>query len=369
MSYQYNNSNPTPSNQGNLAARNAVIQQMLEKIQQLEIVIANGAKGKSGTKPKKNNNQNAPTIKTLPTKPIKKKQLPKPCQEPQSTSAQGRVHPLLRALAPPKKALCKCSPVSILLDLNVLSILRTHKAHVGYDIRALNPNSSRCRTSLQVQPSTALIATKDIQMLRDAKVVFIEYMWATMAKFGIRVWAPDLDAQPDSLYNEACCLSAITTFQQAVINKVYAYMGINNEHVTNMVLLEWVYDHYVHYYMAGIYAKEKKEKGKHTQDELKKNDTSLPSTMVFQSVTSISSRTSKLTAMMTANTFMCCLDDVMKKAFKKTPGNPQPFLQTLFPKAPIGLLIDFYNHEWFNLSSQNQSCTRVVDHLSAVILV
>lgn len=138
---------------------------------------------------------------------------------------------------------------------------------------------------LATRQSTALIAAKEIQMLRDAKVgrmklskgaihisqVFIEYMWATMAKLGMRVWAPDLDAQPDSLYNEACRLSAITTFRQAVINKVYAYMGINNQHVTDMVLLQRVYDHYVHYYMAGIYAKEKKEKGKHTQDELKKS--------------------------------------------------------------------------------------------------
>lgn len=65
-------------------------------------------------------------------------------------------------------------------------------------------------------------------------------------------------------------MTAITTFWQAVINKVYAYMGINNSHITDMFLLQQVYDHYVHWYMAGIWAKEKKEKGKHTQDELKK---------------------------------------------------------------------------------------------------
>ena len=68
---------------------------------------------------------------------------------------------------------------------------------------------------LATRQSTALIAANKIQMLRDAKVgrvklskgaihisqVFIEYMWATMAKLGMQVWAPDLDAQPDSLYN------------------------------------------------------------------------------------------------------------------------------------------------------------------------
>ncbi|KNZ45077.1 hypothetical protein VP01_850g4, partial [Puccinia sorghi] len=84
--------------------------------------------------------------------------------------------------------------------------------------------------------STALIATKEIQMLRDSKVgqmkiskgaihisqFIIKYMWATMAKLGMQVRAPNLNAQPDYLYNEAFHLSAITTFQQAVINKVYS---------------------------------------------------------------------------------------------------------------------------------------------------
>ncbi|KNZ48743.1 hypothetical protein VP01_5441g1, partial [Puccinia sorghi] len=157
-----------------------------------------------------------------------------------------------------------------------------------------------------------------------------------------------------------------------------SYMGIKNQHVINMVLLQWVYDHYVHYYMAGIYAKGKKEKVKHTQDELKKSipgccqrlckeqykfaiNNGFPKHYIniLKDIKAHSNDeyNSKKDAYLfkhlpycseAANTLMCRLDNVMKKAFKKTPGTPQPFLQTLFPKAPTGLPIDFYDHELFN---------------------
>ncbi|KNZ61740.1 hypothetical protein VP01_1364g4 [Puccinia sorghi] len=84
------------------------------------------------------------------------------------------------------------------------------------------------------------------------------------------IWAPDLDSQMDSLYNEACRMSAIVTFRQAVANKVYAYMSIKPTYIKDLALLQLTYNHYVHYHMAQIYAKEKKHEGKHIQDEEKK---------------------------------------------------------------------------------------------------
>ncbi|KNZ63763.1 hypothetical protein VP01_11043g1, partial [Puccinia sorghi] len=120
------------------------------------------------------------------------------------------------------------------------SILHTHKAHMGYDIRAISPNSSRCRTSLcSRNPSVdcTYCHKGNPNALRcQANVGYHGQTWN--ASLG------PLNAQPDSLYNEACRLSAITTFRQAVINKVYVSMGINKQHITGMVLLQWFCDHY-----------------------------------------------------------------------------------------------------------------------------
>lgn len=145
-------------------------------------------------------------------------------------------------------------------------------------------NSSEIEAVIYGSGSTKLVAKNEIQILRDAKQgnmkigkgmvhiteFFLEYMWGTLAKLGLRIWAPDLDAQLDSLYNEACRMSAIYTFRQAVANKVYAYMSVNPSYVKDIGLLQSAYNHYVHYYMAQIYAKERKNEGKHVQDEERK---------------------------------------------------------------------------------------------------
>lgn len=145
-------------------------------------------------------------------------------------------------------------------------------------------NADQIQCMLSNSNAARLIAKANIKTLRDAKQgrvkigkgmihisqFFLEYMWSTLAKIGFRFWAPNLDAQPDSLYNEACRMSAIFTFRQAIVNKVYAYMNINQTYVKEIGLLESAYNHYVHYYMTQIHAKEKKEEGKHIRDEEKK---------------------------------------------------------------------------------------------------
>ncbi|KNZ64343.1 hypothetical protein VP01_10392g1, partial [Puccinia sorghi] len=44
---------------------------------------------------------------------------------------------------------------------------------------------------------------------------FVEYTQATLACLGLRLWGPDLDGSPTSLYNEACRQAALKSFRQA----------------------------------------------------------------------------------------------------------------------------------------------------------
>ncbi|MBW0542174.1 hypothetical protein O181_081889 [Austropuccinia psidii MF-1] len=80
----------------------------------------------------------------------------------------------------------------------------------------------------------------------------------------------DLDASVDSLYNEACRISAIQTFHQIAAAGAYKYMNINLGYLDDIQFLEAAYNHYVHYLMANRYRQETKESGKFVKDEEKK---------------------------------------------------------------------------------------------------
>jgi hypothetical protein len=47
-------------------------------------------------------------------------------------------------------------------------------------------------------------------------------------------------------------------------------MNINNVYVDDFDLLKQAYDHYVHYLLTNVLKKEKKEQGKHNNDEEQK---------------------------------------------------------------------------------------------------
>lgn len=98
----------------------------------------------------------------------------------------------------------------------------------------------------------------------------IRYVHVALAKLGIQNWAPHVNKQPDSLHNEAFPISALMSFQQLVVGRCYNFMNINRTYVNNFELLSQSYDHYVHYFLANIYFQEKKEQGKHLQDEERK---------------------------------------------------------------------------------------------------
>ncbi|MBW0514326.1 hypothetical protein O181_054041 [Austropuccinia psidii MF-1] len=95
----------------------------------------------------------------------------------------------------------------------------------------------------------------------------IKYVVTSLARLGIRRWAPDLNEASDTLYNEACRVSALQTFRQIAISGAYEYMNINLVYLENIQLLTNVYNHFVHWYMAQRFKKEAKEAGKHAKDQ------------------------------------------------------------------------------------------------------
>ncbi|KAA1095104.1 hypothetical protein PGT21_035587 [Puccinia graminis f. sp. tritici] len=98
----------------------------------------------------------------------------------------------------------------------------------------------------------------------------VRYVHTSLLQLGLSSWHPNLNEQADSLYNEAHKICAIRSFQQMVAGGAYQYMNVNARYVDNFDLLKQTYDHYVHYVLAKIFDKEKKEEGKHFRDEERK---------------------------------------------------------------------------------------------------
>ncbi|KAG0147120.1 hypothetical protein CROQUDRAFT_91744, partial [Cronartium quercuum f. sp. fusiforme G11] len=105
----------------------------------------------------------------------------------------------------------------------------------------------------------------------NIKEFFVLYTTAMFAKLGICEWGPDLDSSEDSLWNEACRISAIQIFHQWVVADAFAYMNINKKFINNILLLERTYNHYVHYWYGQKYRQEVKEAGKNQKDDERKN--------------------------------------------------------------------------------------------------
>jgi hypothetical protein len=96
------------------------------------------------------------------------------------------------------------------------------------------------------------------------------YVHALFAKIGIHAWGPNLEESHDSLFNLACCITALNTFQQLASSGAYQYMNINLASLNQMLLLVSSYNHSVHYVMQARFKKEMKEAGKHGKDKKRK---------------------------------------------------------------------------------------------------
>lgn len=99
---------------------------------------------------------------------------------------------------------------------------------------------------------------------------FLSMVQSCLAKLGIRIWGPNLLEPVDSLWNEACRLSALRIFRRVAIGGAFSYMNINRTYIQKFDLLEGAYNHYVHFVMAAKFKKETTEAGRNVKDEEQK---------------------------------------------------------------------------------------------------
>ncbi|MBW0493839.1 hypothetical protein O181_033554, partial [Austropuccinia psidii MF-1] len=144
-------------------------------------------------------------------------------------------------------------------------------------------NNDQIQDAANSNTGATLISEKEVQTLRDARAgrqkigkhivnlneFYFLYIRSLLSKVGIRIWAPDLEEAPHSLYNEACRIIALMTFRQVACSGAYQYMRANLKYLNNINLLNCAYDHFVHYRMTEKFKKENKEAGKNLMDSAK----------------------------------------------------------------------------------------------------
>ncbi|MBW0558152.1 hypothetical protein O181_097867 [Austropuccinia psidii MF-1] len=254
-------------------------------------------------------------------------------------------------------------------------------------------NMAESDTSVPLIPQSEVLTLKGVQPGRKKvgrgivyiKEFFILYIQVLLSKLGIRQWAPNLEEASDTLYNEACRISAIQSFRQVAIGGAYEHMNINLRYLNDIKLLHDTYNHYVHYYMAQRFKKEMKEAGKHRKDQekgaiqlsrkrlrdirykfgvannfpkrylkvLSKRDAHSDDEYITKNTYKIKKLVFRSD---NANKFMRRVDEEIEKAeriqgkrsrrrirIEADPPELSPYSQ-----PPKGLPIDFYDSKWFN---------------------
>jgi len=92
--------------------------------------------------------------------------------------------------------------------------------------------------------------------VKNVEEFILRFVQTFISKFGLISWCPDFNQSPYSLYNSACHLIALNTFNQAIISQAYDFFHPNTKYLTNMDLLIKLYDHFVHYRMYEVFKRE-----------------------------------------------------------------------------------------------------------------
>ncbi|MBW0589701.1 hypothetical protein O181_129416 [Austropuccinia psidii MF-1] len=108
---------------------------------------------------------------------------------------------------------------------------------------------------------------RGIANLSESYVAFIR---GALARLGITIWCPNLSQNRDDLYNVACQIVAVTTFQQISVAGAYDYMSLNHLYLMQSSLLQKAYDHFVHYVMKAKFNREKQVNGSLQMEAQKK---------------------------------------------------------------------------------------------------
>ncbi|KAG0143060.1 hypothetical protein CROQUDRAFT_49347, partial [Cronartium quercuum f. sp. fusiforme G11] len=228
--------------------------------------------------------------------------------------------------------------------------------------------------------------TKIAKGLANLDETYILYVHGLLAKVGLRIWAPDLNVAPNTLYNSACHIVALKSFCELVASGAYNYMNINLKHTDSMSLLIAAYNHYIHYHLARKFKSEVKSPGQTQQINARRNNQKnreRVSVSFFHTLVMYTGIDAHILAhsddegvadsgihviktlkyrSKNVNKFMCQLDMAMLKDAKlngtlsrrrvrKLPKVPQP---SLFVKPPKQLPIDFYNPVWYEGLGEGQ---------------
>ncbi|KAF9052095.1 hypothetical protein BJ165DRAFT_1340539, partial [Panaeolus papilionaceus] len=92
-----------------------------------------------------------------------------------------------------------------------------------------------------------------LKLIHDTAIAMMKI---TAARYGLKLWAPDLRQAPYGLYNSACRMSAIDSFRQANTGDIYAMFKPDTRLNGNLSFLIKVYDHTVHYLHYQHYLRE-----------------------------------------------------------------------------------------------------------------
>ncbi|KAG0142862.1 hypothetical protein CROQUDRAFT_49646, partial [Cronartium quercuum f. sp. fusiforme G11] len=114
--------------------------------------------------------------------------------------------------------------------------------------------------------------TKIAKGLANLDKTYILYVHGLLAKVGLRIWAPDLNAVPDTLYNSACRIVALKSFRELLASGAYNYMNINLKHTDSMSLNIAAYNHYVHFHLAKKFKSEAKSPGQTQEMNARRNN-------------------------------------------------------------------------------------------------
>ncbi|EGG01417.1 uncharacterized protein MELLADRAFT_111006 [Melampsora larici-populina 98AG31] len=237
-------------------------------------------------------------------------------------------------------------------------------------------DSAQISAAANATASQELIPQSEIISLQEARAghvkisrgivyvqdFFVRYSLAMLAKLGIRKWGPDLNNASDSMWNEACWISAIQIFRMWVTGK--AFPNVNPKFVNNLLLLEQTYNHYIHFLMTQKFKKESKEAGKNQKDDesfperyikmLRKTDAHSNDKLdMEQGIQIVKTPIYQSEA---AGIFMRRLDEHMKNSdiilnkrsqrhMRLRPAEP---IMSTFARPPRGLPLNFYNPEWWN---------------------
>jgi hypothetical protein len=93
----------------------------------------------------------------------------------------------------------------------------------------------------------------------------IHYTHGYLAKLGIQCWGPNLEEGPESLFNSACRIATLNTFQQMAIGGGYDFMSYNHKYNDETGLLIRAYNHYVHHVSMNKFTAEMRQPGKYKE--------------------------------------------------------------------------------------------------------